>query len=74
MVLYLTKVRDLLSCFKSWQITQVPNMHNEEANSLANLASVPSSKLSKTILIQYLETLNIHGKELLTAAAEQNGG
>lgn len=49
-------------------------MRKVEADSLAKLASVPSSKLSKTILIEYLEAPSIQDKELLIVPAELNRG
>lgn len=45
-----------------------------EANSLAKLASVPSSESSKTILIEYLKAPSIHDKELLPMEVEQDEG
>lgn len=71
-MLYQTKFRDLLSSFESWQITQVPKTHNAKANFLAKLASVLSMKLTKTILVEYLEAPSIQGKVSLPVAVEQD--
>lgn len=65
MFVYLSKVWDYHLVFKAWQIQQVPRAQNFEVDSLAKLASVPSSELSRTILLECLGALSIQGKELL---------
>lgn len=44
---------------------QIPRIQNFNANSLAKLASMPSSKLSKTIPVECVRALSIEDKELL---------
>lgn len=45
-----------------------------EVDSLAKLTSISNSKLSRTIFIKYLKAPNIHDKELLSLAIEQDEG
>lgn len=74
MTAYLAKVWDHLSSFETWQIMQIPKAQNTKVDSLAKLAFVPSSKLSKTILVECLEAPSTHDKELLSLAMNLEDG
>lgn len=74
MVAYLSKVRDYLSTFEAWQIQQVPKTQNFKADSLAKLASILSSKLSRMIPMKCLGALSIQDKRLLLLITTQETG
>lgn len=69
-VTYLTKVRDHLTKFETWRIQQIPGAQNAEADSLAKLASVLSSELSRTIPVECLNAQSIQDQELLPLDVE----
>ncbi|GKC83070.1 reverse transcriptase domain-containing protein [Tanacetum coccineum] len=64
MQLYLSKAKDLIACFRSFSITQVPRSQNKKADALSKMASVSFTLLTKKVLVEVLPYKSIEGIEI----------
>nr|GEY16617.1 reverse transcriptase domain-containing protein [Tanacetum cinerariifolium] len=72
MIKYLDITKGLVSGFKTFSISQVPQSRNKKADALSKIASTSFTHLSKQLLVEVLETKSITGKEV-TAVIEEEG-
>nr|GEZ06455.1 reverse transcriptase domain-containing protein [Tanacetum cinerariifolium] len=72
MIKYLYIAKGLVSGFKTFSISQVPQSKNKKADALSKFASTSFAHLSKQVLVEVLETKSITGKEV-TAVIEEEG-
>nr|GFA14035.1 reverse transcriptase domain-containing protein [Tanacetum cinerariifolium] len=72
MIKYLEIAKGLVSGFKIFSISQVPQSKNKKADALSKIASTSFAHLSKQVLVEVLETKSITGKEV-TAVIEEEG-
>nr|GEW05496.1 reverse transcriptase domain-containing protein [Tanacetum cinerariifolium] len=72
MIKYLDLTKGLVSGFKTFSISQVPQSRNKKADALSKIASTSFAHLSKQVLVEVLETKSITGKEV-TAVIEEEG-
>nr|GEX18555.1 reverse transcriptase domain-containing protein [Tanacetum cinerariifolium] len=72
MIKYMEIAKGLVSGFKTFSISQVPQSRNKKADALSKIASTSFAHLSKQVLVEVLETKSITGKEV-TAVIEKEG-
>nr|GEZ38856.1 reverse transcriptase domain-containing protein [Tanacetum cinerariifolium] len=72
MIKYLEIAKGLVSGFKTFSISQVPQSRNKKADALSKIASTSFSHLSIQVLVEVLETKSITGNEV-TAVIEDEG-
>nr|GEW42332.1 reverse transcriptase domain-containing protein [Tanacetum cinerariifolium] len=72
MIKYLEITKGLVSRFKTFSISQVPQSRNKKADALSKIASTSFAHLSKQVLVEVLETKSITGQEV-TAVIEEEG-
>nr|GEV18622.1 reverse transcriptase domain-containing protein [Tanacetum cinerariifolium] len=63
MVKYLEKVKNLVSAFKQFTITQIPKRENKKADTLRKIASTNFAHLSKQVLVKEVKEKSIDEKE-----------
>nr|GFB04167.1 reverse transcriptase domain-containing protein [Tanacetum cinerariifolium] len=71
MIKYLEIAKGLVSGFKTFSISQVPQSKNKKADTLSKIASTSFAHLSKQVLVEVLETKSITGKEVTTVIEEE---
>ena len=62
MATYLQKVKELLGCFSSYKISQIPRSQNVEADALTVLASTKDADQLKIVLVETLDFPSIQTK------------
>nr|GEY58763.1 reverse transcriptase domain-containing protein [Tanacetum cinerariifolium] len=72
MIKYLDITKGLVSGFKTFSISQVPQSRNKKADALSKIASTSFAHLSKQVLVEVLETKSITGKEVTAVIEEED--
>ncbi|GJW81223.1 reverse transcriptase domain-containing protein [Tanacetum coccineum] len=70
MIKYLEKVKNLVSGFANFSISQVPRNKNKKVESLSKIASTSFAHLSKQVLVEVIKEKSIQEKEVTTVVEE----
>ncbi|GJQ90430.1 reverse transcriptase domain-containing protein [Tanacetum coccineum] len=62
---YLSKSKDLITCFETFSITQVLRIQNKQADALSKMASVSFAHLTKKVLVEILLCKSIEVVEIM---------
>nr|GFB74387.1 reverse transcriptase domain-containing protein [Tanacetum cinerariifolium] len=71
MIKYLEIAKSLVSGFKTFSISQIPQSKNKKADALIKIASTSFVHLSKQVLVEVLESKSITGREVATVIKEE---
>ncbi|GJZ64461.1 integrase, catalytic region, zinc finger, CCHC-type containing protein, partial [Tanacetum coccineum] len=68
---YMSKAKEYISCFKNFNIQNIPRNKNQKADILSKLASVAFNHLTKEILVETLDMPSMDVKEINTIVEEE---